>query len=435
MKLLLKIFLIFLFSQKLIAQETRTIKPSDFDTSKTLEVKGEIKANAAFSEMAAQDLNLKRNPFYNRNAGLAMFGKSFFRNNPDNVYQDSVSSVVIVDSWVKNKKTGKAEFVGTGAGVILKPVKGSHTLSEKGYEYFVLTNWHVIDGAQYVRLCFKPEGRTVTTDCKDTGGASAKLFNYSIEKDLALLTFVSKKKFKGIEFEDYDNIKVGEQVHAIGHPKNLLWSYSKGIISQIRDNYNYEIEGYKHFSTVIQMQTPISTGNSGGPLLNDSGKLVGINTWVNSSGQNLNFAISINSISAFFYQVVNQKLGKDFSYNVDKYKQDAANHIRKLFKCASKCVAVDDNKDGIADLYLIDENNNGKYEYYLLDANQDGYIEVMGIDLNENGSFEKVVYDNNNDRKPDFMHVDDNDDNNPDVTWYDSNGDGELDSWEPYKES
>lgn len=435
MKNILKLlFFLLIYPSISYSDEINLLKKYKFSKSNILSTNSKFKIDDGFSKMASNDMPFERNPYYNRNAGLATFGEIFFRDNPDNVYKNSVNSVVILDSFIRDKKTKKFKYTGTGAGVIIKPKRG-HVKEGNSYTYFVLTNWHVIDGAQGVRICFKPAGRKVTTDCKDTGGADAKLLNYSIEKDLALLFFHSQKKFEGIEFEKYDNISVGQQVHAIGHPKSLLWSYSKGTISQIREEYDWEIKGYKHFSTVIQMQTPISSGNSGGPLLNDQGKLVGINTWVNSSGQNLNFAISINSIGDFFYQVFNADEKKGF--NVDQFKQDAEGYIRKLLRCVKKnnCVAHDDNKDGIADAYSFDYDGNNKVDHVLMDINQDGVVELMAIDKNENGSYEKIIVDKNGDGAPDLIHYDTDDDDILDVTWYDSNKDGELDSFAPYEKS
>ena len=87
-------------------------------------------------------------------------------------------------------------------------------------------------------------------------------------------------------------MQVAEEVHAIGHPKGLYWSYTKGVASQIRTKWKWTSSKskIKHQATVIQTQTPLSPGNSGGPLFSDTGKMVGVNT-MKEEGENLNFAV------------------------------------------------------------------------------------------------------------------------------------------------
>jgi Trypsin-like peptidase domain len=99
---------------------------------------------------------------------------------------------------------------------------------------------------------------------------------------------------------DEKDIAVGADVNAIGHPENLRWSYTKGIISQIRNGFAWSDESkIKHHADVIQTQTPINPGNSGGPLLSDDGKLIGVNTFVNTAGTSLNFAVSTTGVRRF----------------------------------------------------------------------------------------------------------------------------------------
>ncbi len=79
--------------------------------------------------------------------------------------------------------------------------------------------------------------------------------------------------------------KEGADVFAIGHPKGLSFTLTKGIVSAYRDGDTY-----------IQIDAAISSGNSGGPLLNKKGELVGINSFKFYDGESLNFALNINSI-------------------------------------------------------------------------------------------------------------------------------------------
>ena len=66
--------------------------------------------------------------------------------------------------------------------------------------------------------------------------------------------------------------------------------------SRFRNDYEWSIEQSSHYADVIQTATPISAGNSGGPLLSEDAKLIGVNTFGQTSSQGLNFAVSIVDI-------------------------------------------------------------------------------------------------------------------------------------------
>ena len=70
------------------------------------------------------------------------------------------------------------------------------------------------------------------------------------------------------------------------------------MVSQIRPNYTWRYLSTRHHANVIQTQTPINEGNSGGPLFNREKKLVGVNTFT-TDGENLNFAIAVNDVIEF----------------------------------------------------------------------------------------------------------------------------------------
>ncbi len=363
-------------------------------------------------------------------AAIALLGSENSLRGKKSVFKAAADSVVLIDNW-KGKNPEEAEYNGSGAGVIRKIPDRS-----QGDKFtFIVTNWHVIEGADFVRVCFKPPGNSIgEIDCND--GAYATLLGYSIEKDLALLGIETKKNLKVIPYADHKKIDPGDTAHAIGHPEEYYWSYSKGEISAIRNNYKWSIYGYKHNAHIIQTTTAISPGNSGGPLLNDDAELIGINTWT-SAGQNLNFAISVNEIEPFIYKTYKniQDSGDDINLNIDKLRQDDVNHKRALIECESYCKILDDNENNVADGYLYDDNKNGIPDAMVLDDNEDGRIDSAGIDANENGVWEKVLFDTDNDAIPDTVYLDENDDGKFDTVGYDYNQDGKWDEWEPFKAS
>lgn len=149
---------------------------------------------------------------------------------------------------------------------------GSGFFIEKG---ILATNYHVIEDAASISV-------------KLTNGKEYKvttILGYDKEKDLALLsvpnvgTPLTISRFAP---------KTGETAYAIGNPLGLDNTFSTGIISnksRIIDKVNY-----------IQTDTAISPGNSGGPLLNEFGEVIGINTMQTKEGQNLNFAVNITEL-------------------------------------------------------------------------------------------------------------------------------------------
>ena len=92
-----------------------------------------------------------------------------------------------------------------------------------------------------------------------------------------------------------DSVEAGDDVAVIGHPKGFLWSLTRGIVSAVRTKY--PMGGSE--GTVIQTQTPIAPGNSGGPLLTLEGQLVGVVTWQVGGTQGLNAAIAVNEVQKF----------------------------------------------------------------------------------------------------------------------------------------
>jgi S1-C subfamily serine protease len=85
-----------------------------------------------------------------------------------------------------------------------------------------------------------------------------------------------------LELGDSGNLKIGQPVFVVGNPQGLEGTFSNGLVSSIRrfgDDY------------LVQMTAPISLGSSGGPVLNDEGKVVGVSVGMLQHGQNLNFAI------------------------------------------------------------------------------------------------------------------------------------------------
>ena len=164
---------------------------------------------------------------------------------------------------------------GLGSGFII---------SNKG---FILTNNHVVNGADEIKVKLS-DGREFKAVVK---GTDEKL-------DLAVLKIEVKGALPFAELGDSDAIQVGEWVMAIGNPFGLNQTVTAGIVSAMG-----RVIGSGPYDDFIQTDASINMGNSGGPLFNASGKVIGINTAIIQGGQGIGFAIPINLAKAVLPQL------------------------------------------------------------------------------------------------------------------------------------
>ncbi len=139
----------------------------------------------------------------------------------------------------------------------------------------VVTNYHVIEGAKKIEITTH-EGVKYTVD---------KILGYDKNIDIAILSIPSTNT---VLTRNQNGVSVGETVYALGSPLGLTGTLTDGIVSTASRKDN----GVDY----IQITAAISSGNSGGPLLNSYGEVMGINTMTIEKGQNLNFAINISEL-------------------------------------------------------------------------------------------------------------------------------------------
>ena len=162
-------------------------------------------------------------------------------------------------------------------------------IDQKG---IVVTNNHVIQGAEDILVSVNG-----STEYK------AKVIGTDPYMDLAVLKIESKEKFIPVEFGDSDKARVGDWVVAIGNPFGFGGTVTSGIIS----SRNRDI-GLTRYDDFIQTDASINQGNSGGPLFNMDGKVVGINTAIIAPGSSgsigIGFAIPANPASKVIDQLI-----------------------------------------------------------------------------------------------------------------------------------
>ena len=287
----------------------------------------------------------------------------------------------------------------------------------------VLSNWHVAEKATNMFVWTLPEGgdKSVKFLFEKQDYYMASVIAINKKQDLALIKVSGlPKTIKPVNLGSDDQIEVGDNVYAIGHPISYPWTFSSGMVSQVRENFEWDYDDtFTHTANVIQMQTPISTGNSGGPLFSSEGKVVGVNTLGETQGQNINFAVAVDQVKQFI---------KDNPYVAKINPLNAA--MKKEFP---KAITQDYNNNGTIDTWYVDTNNNGNVDLAFLDDNEDGKVEAVIIDENENGVWEVTRVDENQDGTIDYVLLDEDEDGKNDLIATDVDNDGKFDKVEPIK--
>ncbi len=170
-----------------------------------------------------------------------------------------------------------------GSGVIVDP---------KGY---IITNNHVVDKADKIRVNLMGDPETVTYP--------ATVVGVDAETDLAVIKIDAKKPLPAARLGNSDAMQVGDWVLAIGSPFGLNETVTAGIVSAIGRN----IVPGRQFESFIQTDAAINPGNSGGPLVNMNGEIIGINTAIYTSGggyQGVGFAMPSNTVVNVYNQLI-----------------------------------------------------------------------------------------------------------------------------------
>lgn len=207
---------------------------------------------------------------------------------PTKTIKEVVKSVVGISKLEQNGKSifieNSQEKLGLGSGIIL---------TENGY---ILTNHHV--GGNKYSNCY------VTLE-------NGKIYNGVVvwadsNIDLAIIK-ITANNLDYIEFGDSDSIELAEEVYAIGNPIGIEFqrTVTKGIISGIDRTIKIEEnEQESYMEDLIQTDATINKGNSGGPLINKNGELIGINTVKITDADGIGFAVPINIVKPILEKLV-----------------------------------------------------------------------------------------------------------------------------------
>jgi serine protease Do len=154
----------------------------------------------------------------------------------------------------------------------------------------IVTNNHVVDRADVIKVQIE-EGR-------NGQGYDAKIVGKDAKTDIALIKIDAKKKLPYLKMGDSSEAQVGEWVAAFGNPYGYGHSMTKGIISAL----GRELDDLNLFP-FIQTDASINSGNSGGPLVNTQGLVIGVNTAIDQRAQGIGFAIPIDNVKTILPQL------------------------------------------------------------------------------------------------------------------------------------
>ena len=264
----------------------------------------------------------------------------------------------------------------------------------------VLTSWHVVRGAVDIGIIFKPADSGASVNPSEA--VRAEILSRDETSDLALLKVTTiPRSARPVDLGVAQDVEVGEDVHAIGHPTGEGWTYTKGFISQVRNAFEWSGEdGVKHTADVIQTQTPINPGNSGGPLLSDAEQLIGVNAFKVADAEGLNFAIAISEVHRFLARpyVAPPPRKETHPDCVEKvvFEGRSEENDGLVRSIDADCDGVpdaaiftpDDAKHGI-ELWL-DRNGDGKIDAVIFDSNRDGRWDTSEWDSDFDGHFDLV---------------------------------------------
>ncbi len=220
-------------------------------------------------------------------------------NNLDSILGGNSKNKSNNNSNSNNSNSGDLKTASTGSGVIYK---------KTGNTAYIVTNNHVVKGAKKLAVILS-----------DGTNVNAELVGTDVWTDLAVLKISGDNVTTTMDFANSDDIAVGETAFAIGSPLDVSFSntVTKGIVSAVNRQIPMDVDGdgtVDWNQTVIQTDAAINPGNSGGALINNEGKLIGINeskiakATSSVSAEGIGFGIPSNEVKLITEQL--EKSGK-----------------------------------------------------------------------------------------------------------------------------
>jgi serine protease Do len=201
------------------------------------------------------------------------------------------ASVVNIDAASRAGRDSRRRRNGDDPGELPRDLDLPHQGSGSGFvidaEGFILTNFHVIEDAD-----------RITVTLADGRALKGVVVGADPAIDVALIRVAGAGPLPEAPLGNSDDLRVGEWVCAIGNPLGYVHSVTVGVVSFVgRKLFDASLDDY------IQTDAAINFGNSGGPLINARGEVIGINSAISSRASNIGFAVPINQAVAIIAQL------------------------------------------------------------------------------------------------------------------------------------
>jgi S1-C subfamily serine protease len=219
------------------------------------------------------------------------------RESINSIYRASAPGVVHIETTTRVQQQQDPFFGNPFGGTQTQRALGSGFVLDKAGH--IVTNYHVVRGANAIQVSFSNNERF-----------KAKLVGVDPSTDIAVLQVeVKARALKALPLGNSDGVRVGDQVIAIGNPFGLDRSVTAGIVSAVQRRI--EAPNNLSISHVIQTDAALNHGNSGGPLLNAQGQVIGVNAQIETGGVSqgnvgIGFAIPINTVRDVVAQLIKQ---------------------------------------------------------------------------------------------------------------------------------
>ena len=200
-------------------------------------------------------------------------------------------AVVVVSTYNNNT------YVASGTGFVYR---------HDGDTYYLLTNYHVIEDGNHVTVTFT-DGSIVETE----------IIGFDEYQDIAVLAIESDEEYTVAEIGNNDETRIGDTTFAVGAPLDSAysWTVTRGIISGKDRMVEVEIDNGNYIMRTLQTDAAINSGNSGGPLCNANGEVIGITSLklVNDGIEGMGFAIPIEDAIDKAEDIINGEV-TDYPY-------------------------------------------------------------------------------------------------------------------------
>jgi S1-C subfamily serine protease len=242
------------------------------------------------------------------------------------IYKRTAPGVVLITATSTSSSTDNFfnNPFGTPQSQQQRALGSGFVIDKSGY---IITNYHVVEGARSIQVTFS-----------NNASIKARLVGSDPSTDIAVLRVnTNSRALTPLVLGDSDRVQVGDSVVAIGNPFGLSRTVTAGIVSAIQREIaapnDYAIEH------VIQTDAPINHGNSGGPLINTRGEVIGVNAQIETGGTaqgnvGVGFSIPSNTVSTVVAQLI--KNGKVEHAYIGVLGQDLTAQVAKVFRLPVK---------------------------------------------------------------------------------------------------